>query len=147
MSKLIDFKEKLIGLYHNQNQAFTYPQEWAHIYVKFEETPEGDIFSKSWYAVENHKNPYRQSVLKLKQLDDKIIVTTDGLNIEFIFSDGYWIAESKCVIPSKNIYVLTSVKFDGDNYFSRDGGYSLTNHKLLWGKDINEGHFHFIRQR
>lgn len=146
MSKLIDFKEKLIGLYHNQNQAFSHPQQWAHIYVQFEENSDGNIFSKSWYATENPKNPYRQSVLELTQLDDKIIATTDGVDIEFIFSDGCWIAESKSVIPSKNMYVLTSIKFDGQNYFSRDGGYHLKNDRFLWGKEIYEGYFHFIKQ-
>lgn len=146
MSKLIDFKEKLLGLYHNRNQAFSQPQQWAHIYVQFEESNDGNILSKSWYATESPQNPYRQSVLILKEMDDKIVVTTEDSNLEFIFSDGYWISESKSVIHSKNMYVLTSIKFDGQNYFSRDGGYHLKNDRFLWGKDIHQGYFHFIKE-
>jgi len=145
MSKLIDFKKKLLGLYHNRIQALSHPQQWAHIYVQFEETPEGDIFSKSWYATESPKNPYRKSVLELKEFDNKIIATIDGFDVEFIFSNGYWIAESKHTIPSKNMYVLTSIKFDGENYYSKDGGYHIKNGRFLWGKDLYEGHFHFMK--
>jgi hypothetical protein len=147
MSKLIDFKEKLLGLYHNRNQALSHPQQWAHIYVQFEENDDGNIISKSWYATESSQNPYRQSALELKELDDKIIATIDGFDVEFILSDGYWIAESKRVIPSKNMYVLTSIKFDGENYYSKDGGFHIKNDRFLWGKNLYEGHFHFIKEK
>lgn len=146
MSKLIDFKQKLLGLYHNRNQALSHPQQWAHIYVHFEENSDGNIHSKSWYATESPQKPYRQSVLILKEIDDKIIANTEDSNLEFTFSDGCWVAESKSIIESKNMYVLTSIKFDGQNYFSRDGGYHLKNDRFLWGKEIHEGYFHFIKQ-
>lgn len=146
MSKLSEFKQKLLGLYHNRNQAFSHPQQWAHIYVEFEENDEGNVISKSWYAVEGSENPYRKSVLKLKEVDNKIIVLVDEFEIEFNFLNDFWVGESKCIIESKNSYVLTSVKFDGKNYFSRDGGYDLKNDRFLWGKDIHEGYFHFIKQ-
>jgi hypothetical protein len=140
MSKLLtDFKEKLIGLYHNRNQAYSHPQQWAHIYVEFKEIDNGDIHSKSWYAVEKPSNPYRETVLKIKESGKVIIV--------FEKYGHYWIGENlRCVIPRKNIYVSTSLKFDGKNYFSRDAGYDLESNKFLWGKDVKDGHFHFIKQ-
>ena len=155
MSKLLsDFKEKLIGLYHNRNQAYSHPQQWAHIYVEFKEIDNGDIHSKSWYAVEKPSNPYRETVLKIKESGKVIIVTpinrqtnTESCDIVFEKYGHYWIGENlRCVIPRKNIYVSTSLKFDGKNYFSRDAGYDLESNKFLWGKDVKDGHFHFIKQ-
>lgn len=146
MSKILDFKKKLLGLYHNRNQAFSQPQQWAYIYIKFEENEDMTISSKSWYAVEGEEKSYRQSTLELKEINDSIIVLTDGFEIEFNFIDNYWIGESKLINESKNSYILTSVKFDGKNYFSKDGGYSLKNDRFIWGKDKHEGHFHFIKQ-
>ena len=154
MSKLLtEFKEKLIGLYHNRNQAYSHPQQWAHIYVEFKEIDNGDIYSKSWYAVEGSDKPYRETVLKLREYDKNIIVTpinrqtnTESCDIVFEKYGEYWIGENlKCVIPTKNIYVSTSLKFDGKNYFSRDSGHDLKTDRFLWGKDKHEGHFHFIK--
>lgn len=148
MSLLIDFKQKLLGLYHNRNQALSHPQQWAHIYVQFEETPEGDISSKSWYATTGSDTPYRETVLKLKEYEGKIVASQhENCDIEFNFIDGEWVGESKCVIPSKNMYVLTSIKFDGENYFSKDGGFHIKNDRFLWGKNLYEGHFHFIKEK
>jgi hypothetical protein len=98
MSKLIDFKEKLLGLYHNRNQAFSYPQLWAHIYVEFNEMDNGNIFSKSWYSTENKKNPYKKTILEVEENDNSIIVIPSNpdtrvqyCNIIFDYIDGYWV--------------------------------------------------------
>lgn len=156
MSKLLnDFKEKLIGTYHNRNQAYSHPQQWAHIYVEFKETVDQKIYSKSWYAVEDPNKPYRDTLLKLKEEGKTIIVTplniiTNVESCDIIFEKygEYWIGENeKCIIPDKETYVSTSLKFDGKNYFSRDAGYDLKTNKFLWGKDKHEGHFHFIKQK
>jgi hypothetical protein len=154
MSKLlIDFKEKLIGLYHNRNQAYSHPQQWAHIYIEFKEYEDGSINSKSWYAVENPNKPYRDTLLKLKENGKTIIATpinkvTNTKSCDIIFEKygEYWIGENeKCVIPDKDTYISTYIKFDGKNYFSRDAGYDLKTDRFLWGKNKHDGHFHFIK--
>jgi hypothetical protein len=156
MSKLLnDFKEKIIGLYHNRTQAYSHPQQWAHIYVEFIEIEHENIYSKSWYAVESSENPYRETILKIKESGKNIIVTPinkvtniESCDITFEKYGEYWIGENlKCIIPEKNMYVSTSLKFDGKNYFSRDAGYDLKTDRFLWGKDHHEGYFHFIKEK
>ncbi len=150
MEKLNDFSQKLIGTYHNQQQAYNNPVLWAHIYVSFEEQEDG-IFSKSWYAIESPDNPYRRSLLKLREEGNQIIVTsvnlltnTESCDIPFEYIAGYWVGYNQnCIIPDRNQYISTSVRFDGHNYFSRDAGYDLETNQFLWGKQ--EGEFHFIR--
>ena len=145
-----DFKQKLIGTYHNQQQAYNNPVLWAHIYVSFEEQDDG-IFSKSWYAIEHPDNPYRRSLLKLREENNQIIVTsinlvtnTESCEISFERIGEHWVGyNQKCIIPDRNQYISTSVRFDGTNYFSRDAGYDLGTNQFLWGKE--DGEFHFIK--
>jgi hypothetical protein len=154
MSVLTDFKNKLLGIYHNRTQAFSYPQKWAYINVSFEEVCENEIRSDSWYFIKSRNEPYRSSLLKLKESGDQVIMTpinritdTESCDIIFSYMDNYWVGENlKCIIPKKEIYVSTSLKFDGVNYFSRDAGYDLKTNKFLWGKKSEEGYFHFIKQ-
>jgi hypothetical protein len=47
MELVKDFKQKILGLYHNRIQAYTYPRDWAHIFIEFSELDENRIFSKS----------------------------------------------------------------------------------------------------
>lgn len=153
MDLIKEFKTKILGLYHNRNQAYTYPQLWAHIFIKFEETQNGDIFSKSWYAIENEDSPYKKTILKLKENNNKIIVTpynadnnSKTCDIEFLYDGQYWIGENDhCQLTDKNVYISTSIKFDGVNYFSRDAGYNSQTNDFLWGKQKHEGMFHFIK--
>jgi hypothetical protein len=153
MNLLEDFKNKLLGLYHNRNQAYTNPQMWAHIFTKIEENDRGEIISKSWYAIEDENNPYKKVSLELKETQNKIIVTPYNIDngyktcdIEFSYDGQFWIGENeKCEIIDRGIYISTSIKFDGINYFSRDAGYDLSNRNFLWGKQKHEGMFHFIK--
>ena len=71
---LLDFKSKLLGLYDNQTQAFTYPALWAQICVLFEENEDGTLLSKSWYKVESSDKPYRSSVLELYTSDNNVVM-------------------------------------------------------------------------
>jgi len=143
------FKHTLLGTYHNQQQAYSDPTLWAHIYLTFEERGD-DIYSKSWYAIESPKNPYRQNLLKLRQEDDQVIITSiDALTgveshkIPFEYLEGYWVGYSNCVILDRNQYISTFIRFNGENYFSRDAGYDLKTHQFLWGKEDDE--FHFLK--
>ena len=75
MNPLEDFKNKLIGTYHNQRQAFNNPSLWAHIYIKFDELDKENIDSKSWYAVGSKDKPYRSTNLKLSVSGDDVLMT------------------------------------------------------------------------
>lgn len=154
MNPIEDFKTKLLGLYNNQRQAFNHPQQWANIFVDFVENSDGDIESKSWYVYEGSQNPYKKVLFKLKEVDDKVIVDVyQGNNlykvstVEFTFNDSFWFGENKRYeLPNKGIYMSTTVKFDGTNYYSRDAGYRSDTNTFLWGKQEHEGMFHFIKQ-
>ena len=154
MNLLEDFKTKLLGLYNNQRQAFNYPQQWANIFTEFVENFDGNICSKSWYVYEGSDKPYKQVLLKLKEGDNKILAEVyQGSNlykvsdIEFVYNDEFWFGENKRYeLPNKGIYMSTTVKFDGVNYYSRDAGYRSDTNTFLWGKKESEGMFHFIKQ-
>jgi hypothetical protein len=152
MELVKDFKQKILGLYHNRIQAYTYPRDWAHIFIEFSELDENRIFSKSWYAIESSFNPYKEVILDLYNCDDKVVVKTSDKNnhpifdIDFYYIDQYWIGENcRGEVKNKNIYISTSVKFDGKNYFSRDSGHDINTGEFLWGKMKHEGMFHFIK--
>jgi hypothetical protein len=155
MSILFEFKQKLLGTYHNRTQAFSHPQQWAHIFVNFVETDDGNILTRSWYAVESFESPYRETLLKLSISNSNVIIApinnitkVKSCDISFQNIDGVWFGENlKCIIPEKNMYVSTSIKFDGINYYSRDSGHNLKSNRIIWGKDIHEGYFHFIKQK
>ena len=153
MNALIDFKDKILGLYHNRIQAYNYPRDWAHIFIEFTELEDNKLFSKSWYAIESSFNPYKEVILDLYENENKILVKTFDKNnmalfgIEFNYIDGYWIGENeRAEVGNKDIYLSTNVKFDGKNYFSRDSGHDINTGKFLWGKMKHEGMFHFIKQ-
>jgi len=151
---LLDFKSKLLGLYDNQTQAFTYPALWEQICILFEENEDGTLLSKSWYKVESSDNPYRSSVLELYASDDNVVMipynnitNTKSCEIVFEYKDNYWIGSNdRCLIPKRNEYVSTFIKFDGTNYFSRDAGYNLDTDQFVWGKSKQDGEFHFIKK-
>jgi hypothetical protein len=154
MNLIDDFKTKLIGLYNNQKQAFNYPQQWANIFTEFVENSDGSIYAKSWYVYEGSQNPYKETIIVPIQSDKKIIVDTFNyktkenlFQIEFEYINNMWFGENKKgEIKEKNMYISTTIKFDGINYFSRDAGYSSETGEFLWGKKENEGMFHFIKQ-
>jgi len=151
---LLDFKSKLLGYYDNQTQAFSCPAQWAQICVMFEEIDNGKILAKNWYKVGGPDKTYLSSTLDLKESDGNVIVTphnnitnTKSCEVVFKYEDGYWIGQNdKCIIPNKNEYFSTFVKFDGINYYSRDAGYNLDTNEFLWGKNPSEGEFHFIKK-
>ena len=148
-----DFKTKLIGNYSNQQQAFNNPPLWAHIHIRFEELPDGMLYSKSWYDIEGENNPYRATTLELSVSGENIIMTpynnltnTKACEIVFEYVNNSWIGiNDKCIIPKRNAYVSTFLKFDGINYYSRDAGYDLDSNEFLWGKTKLDGEFHFIK--
>ena len=155
MTDLIQkFKSDLIGTYNNQAQAFSDPSSWANICVRFTDDSSYSINSKSWYVVDGEDSPYKNSILKLSTMNDCVIMSTsiDNDNIKFAdiifeYKDNFWLGENlKCIIPNKNFYTSTSVKFDGINYYSRDAGYNLDTDKKIWGKSPEEGMFHFIKR-
>jgi hypothetical protein len=151
---LSDFLDDLLGTYHNQRQAFSYPTLWSFIWVKFELF--GDTLkSKSWLNIDGEHKPYRVSSHKISSNNGKITMKNyDGFETEktcdiiFEREDGYWVGENtKCIISSKNIYISTFVKFNGNEYHSRDAGYDLATSNFLWGKTKEDGEFIFIKQK
>lgn len=148
-----DFKVKLIGSYSNQQQAFNNPPLWAHINIKFEELPDGMLYSKSWYAIDGEEKPYRATTLELSVSGENIIMTpynnlTNMKDCEIVFEyiNNSWIGlNDKCIIFEKNVYISTFLKFDGINYYSRDSGYDLDTNEYLWGETKKYGEYHFIK--
>ena len=95
-----DFKTKLIGDYSNQQQAFNNPPvfAWARIHIRFEELPDGMLYSKSWYDIEGETNPYRATTLELSVSGENIIMTpynnltnTKACEIVFEYVNNSWI--------------------------------------------------------
>jgi hypothetical protein len=150
---LSDFTDDLLGTYHNQRQSFNYPTLWSFIWVRFE-LINNLLKSKSWLNIDGEQKPYRVSSHKILSDNGKIIMKNyDGFEKErtcdiiFERKDGYWVGENiKCIIPSKNMYISTFVKFNGKEYHSRDAGYDLTTSNFLWGKTEHDGEFIFIKQ-
>jgi len=148
-----DFKVKLIGSYSNQEQAFNNPTLWAHIHIKFEELPDGMLYSKSWYDIDGEEKPYRATTLELSVSGENVIMTpynnlTNMKDCEIVFEyvNNSWIGiNDNCIISEKNSYISSFLKFDGINYYSRDAGYDIDSNEFLWGKTKQDGEFHFIK--
>lgn len=148
-----DFIKKLLGFYDNQDQAFYSPTEWSHIGVKFE-LDDDWVKSKSWLLVNGEENPYRQSYHKVFACDSGIRMETyshetneKASDLIFKLVGDYWISDETVLeIPQKNIYIVTFIKFNGQEYHSRDAGYDLQTGNHLWGKRDIDGEFIFKRR-
>lgn len=70
-----EFKEFLLGSWNNRTQAFSYPSQYSQISLKHEMLDFGMIYGEQWYTVRKQP-PYRQFVLEVNQVEDKIIVSS-----------------------------------------------------------------------
>lgn len=142
-----DFIEKVVGTYNNREQAYCDPSRWAHIHVKFVINDDGLLYSKSWYNIKNENQPYKQSLYTLTQDGNFVVMSDKNITMRFCFDGNWWTAtEPRCEIPSKNIYISTTMKFNGHQYRSRDAIYDLDTDKFVRGKKPEEGEFIFVKQ-
>lgn len=145
-----DFISLLLGHYSNKDQAWSNPSKWSYVHILFELLPDGHIQSKSWYDYQSSQNPYRQSLHTVTEERGFILLNThtkmNGVcSMEFKKNDNVWSGICyDCPINDKE-YLTTEVKFDGMNYYSREGAYDMSTHLFLWGKKKSEPMFHFKR--
>lgn len=143
-----EFKESLLGHYSNKDQAWANPSKWSYVHLLFEESSDGFIYSYSWYDYLSKNQAYRTSKHTIEQQGDLILLNTyTKLNtncpIAFSYSDGYWNGICYECIIDDNAYLTTQVKFNGSEYYTRDGAYDRNTHQFLWGKKKTEPMFHF----
>lgn len=69
------FKEFLLGSFNNRRQAFSFPSQYSQISLKHVLLENGMIYGEQWYTVRKQP-PYRQFVLEVNQIEDKVIVTS-----------------------------------------------------------------------
>jgi CpeT protein len=70
-----EFKEFLLGSWDNRRQAFSFPSQYSQISLRHELLQNGMIYGEQRYTVRKQP-PYRQFVLEVKQVEDKIIVSS-----------------------------------------------------------------------
>lgn len=70
-----EFKEFLLGSWNNRRQAFSHPSQYSQISLSHKLLKNGLIYGEQRYTVRKQP-PYRQFVLEVKQVDDKIVVTS-----------------------------------------------------------------------
>lgn len=84
-----EFKEFLLGSWNNRRQAFSFPSQYSQISLRHELLTNGMIYGEQRYTVRKQP-PYRQFVLEVKEVEDKIIVSSykvkDG-NKHLYFTD------------------------------------------------------------
>ena len=149
---LEDFKNDLLGLYHNRYQAYSNPSHFAFIWAKFYEE-DGVLKSKSWHHTYGEASAYRIFSHTLSERNGHVIMTnyneienSPTCDLTFIRRDNWWIANGSCIIPEKNTIVRTYIQFNGKEYHSRDGGYDLITQEYRWGKREDETPFMFVKQ-
>lgn len=70
-----EFKEYLLGSWNNRTQAFSFPSQYSQISLKHVMLDFGMIYGEQWYTVRKQP-PYRQFVLDVNQIEDKLIVSS-----------------------------------------------------------------------
>lgn len=70
-----EFKKYLLGSWNNRRQAFSFPSQYSQISLRHELLSNGMIYGEQKYTVRKQP-PYRQFVLDVNQIDDKIIVSS-----------------------------------------------------------------------
>ena len=141
-----DFIDKLVGTYNNRDQAYCDPSRWAHRHVKFVMNSEGLLYSKSWYNIKDQNQPYKQSLYTITQDGNFVLMSDKNITMKFHWDGQWWTSfQPRCEIPSKNIYISTSMKFNGYQYRSRDAIYALDTGKFVRGKRPEEGEFIFVK--
>ena len=70
-----EFKKWLLGSFNNRIQAFSYPSQYSQISLRHVLLPNGMIYGEQRYTVRKEP-PYRQFVLDVHQVEDKLLVTS-----------------------------------------------------------------------
>jgi len=70
-----EFKEFLLGSWNNRNQAFSFPSQYSQISLRHALLSNGMIYGEQKYTVRKQP-PYRQFVLDVNQVDDKLVVSS-----------------------------------------------------------------------
>lgn len=70
-----EFKEFLLGSFNNRKQAFSFPSQYSQISLKHVLLNNGMLYGEQKYTVRGQP-PYRQFVLDIKEVDEKIIVSS-----------------------------------------------------------------------
>ena len=156
------FCEWFEGEWNNQQQAFSNPTRFAMIEV-FHEKIENNKFSiMQQYMID--KNPYRQAIVEVVQLDDytillknyredltpltgcDIIVKYSSKNEEFVGSN----MTNDCIIPRMHngviveTFLSTQFVLQEKTYKVMDKGISMESGKQIWGSEY--GMFEFTKQ-
>ena len=143
----MEFKE-IVGEYLNQNQAFTYPADFAMIRLVWKDIGENKLHSQSFYEYDRSK-PYRESYHEYEIISqNEVLLHSYDMNWDptcdhSIKWDGtFWVAETcgECVV--KGVKIISEFKFNAEKCLSRDAGYDSAG-KLIWGKE--NGVFEFDR--
>lgn len=142
-----EFISNLLGHYSNQEQAWSNPSKWSYVHLLFEQQSDGSLLSMSWYDYQSKNQPYRVSRHTVEEQGNQIILNTytkSDINCPIVFSyvNDYWEGICyECAI-NEDSYLTTQVKFNGIEYYTRDGAYDSKTHQFLWGKKKTEPMFH-----
>ena len=151
------FIEYFEGYFNNQTQAFTRPQEFALIELNHKKSDETTFYVTQKYVYESE--PYRDTVIKVFELNDKILVKNYKNDEDLTYLNGCdtlfdWDGTkfhglnmcNECFVEKggKNTYLSTEA-FLGNNYYNVvDKGFDPETNEQVWGS--YHGMFQFDRK-
>lgn len=142
------------GKYENKRQAQSNPSEWPHIIVKNTLVEDGIIELKSWYKYKGEADPYGQFHLSYRYDDDGNCHTTSVNTLtgeptncpwHWGFYNGWWWGEPAQDCLLNGALVQSHVRFNGQEYRSRDTGVDPETKEFKWGNQVEKGEFYFTR--
>lgn len=143
--------ELLLGHYSNKIQAQSNPTEFAYANVKY--SRQGDkVELKQWYQHEGEKKPYLRMLLEyeesynyLRMWGKNLYTGRNTCPQVFRFTGKWWEGgtEGSCIVDGMKF--VTTIRFNGSQYQSRDSGYSVETGEHVFGKHHDKGFFLFER--
>jgi hypothetical protein len=153
---MIMWHKMVLGHYSNKRQAQSNPSAWPHIHVKYTENEDGTLDFKSWYKYQGENEPYRHFRVEYRYdrhfncFTTSVNLKTDEASCPFQwgFFDGWWWGEPQGDCILRDTKVISHVRFNGEEYRSRDTGVDPKTGEFRWGLDISDDpmkEFRFVK--
>ena len=140
---LKEFLEWFEGDFNNWRQASSRPTRFAHILLTHKRVGKNKFHVTQRYKHE--EKPYRDKIIRILEVDDRIVVENDQCNLVFIkHKDTYWgQTVPGCIF--KDTVLVSKIQMGPDFYQVIDAGFDPVTREQKWGSE--NGPFFFDKAK